>query len=133
MHRLWELDAEVRRDIEAYDFHSLFTALHNFCAVDLSAFYFDTRKDALYCDSPASLRRRACRTVLDHLFSCLTAWLAPICCFTAEEAWWTRAEASGGGAEGSVHLRTFPAIPASLAQRGAGRALESACAICAGW
>ncbi|HEY2892045.1 MAG TPA: class I tRNA ligase family protein, partial [Dongiaceae bacterium] len=96
LHRLWEMDGEVRRDIEAYDFHSLFTALHNFCAVDLSAFYFDTRKDALYCDSPASLRRRACRTVLDQLFSCLTAWLAPICCFTAEEAWWARAGNEGG-------------------------------------
>jgi isoleucyl-tRNA synthetase len=113
LHRLWEMDGEVRRDIEAYDFHSLFTALHNFCAVDLSAFYFDTRKDALYCDSPASLRRRACRTVLDQLFSCLTAWLAPICCFTAEEAWWARVGNEGGhGAEESVHLRTFPSIPA---------------------
>ena len=109
LHRLWEMDAEVRRDIEAYDFHSLFTALHNFCAVDLSAFYFDTRKDALYCDSATSLRRRACRTVLDQLFSCLTAWLAPICCFTAEEAWWAR----GNGAEESVHLRTFPTIPST--------------------
>jgi isoleucyl-tRNA synthetase len=107
LHRLWEMDAEVRRDIEGYDFHSLFTALHNFCAVDLSAFYFDMRKDALYCDRPDSARRRACRTVLDQLFSCLTAWLAPICCFTAEEAWWAR----GGGPEESVHLRLFPSLP----------------------
>jgi isoleucyl-tRNA synthetase len=109
LHRLWEMDGEVRRDIEAYDFHSLFTSLHNFCAVDLSAFYFDSRKDALYCDGADSLRRRACRTVLDHLFSCLTAWLAPICCFTAEEAWWAR----GSGPEESVHLRLFPAIPSA--------------------
>jgi isoleucyl-tRNA synthetase len=108
LHRMWEIDAELRRDVEAYDFHSLFTALHNFCAVDLSAFYFDLRKDALYCDRPDSLRRRACRTVLDHLFSCLTAWLAPICCFTAEEAWLSR----GSGPEESVHLRLFPTIPA---------------------
>src|SRR3546814_3475690 len=64
--------------------------------------------DLLYCDRPDSLRRRACRTVLDELFSCLTAWLAPILCFTAEEAWWTR----GTGKEASVHLRTFPAVPA---------------------
>ena len=117
LHRLWEMDAEVRRDIEAYDFHSLFTALHNFCAVDLSAFYFDTRKDALYCDRADSPRRRACRTVLDHLFSCLTAWLAPICCFTAEEAWWAR----GGGAEESVHLRLFPSLPAGWRDEALGR------------
>ena len=69
---------------------ALYTALHNFCAVDLSAFYFDIRKDALYCDRPDSLRRRAARTVLDAVFDCLTAWLAPILCFTAEEAWLAR-------------------------------------------
>ncbi|HZT20822.1 MAG TPA: isoleucine--tRNA ligase [Dongiaceae bacterium] len=109
LHRLSELDLEVRRAIEAYDFHGVFTALHNFCAVDLSAFYFDLRKDALYCDRPQSARRRACRTVMDQLFSCLTAWLAPICCFTAEEAWWARGLRD---AEESVHLRLFPSLPA---------------------
>ncbi len=107
LHRLWELDAVVRRSAEEYDFHTLFTALHSFCAVDLSAFYFDIRKDSLYCDRPDEPRRRACRTVLDEVFSCLTAWLAPILCFTAEEAWRHRA-----GGEESVHLRLFPAIPA---------------------
>jgi isoleucyl-tRNA synthetase len=118
LHRLSELDGEIRRAIDDYDFHSYFTALHNFCAVDLSAFYFDLRKDSLYCDRPDAPRRRASRTVLDHLFSCLTAWLAPICCFTAEEAWWAR----GHRAEESVHLRVFPDLPKSwrddaLAQR----------------
>jgi isoleucyl-tRNA synthetase len=107
LHRLWELDRQVRRDIEAFDFHKVFQALHNFCAVDLSAFYFDVRKDSLYCDAPVSTRRRAGRTVLDHLFGCLTAWLAPILCYTAEEAWWAR----GSGGEPSVHLRVFPEIP----------------------
>ncbi|HVG81292.1 MAG TPA: isoleucine--tRNA ligase [Methylomirabilota bacterium] len=107
LHRLWELDGLVRRSAEEYDFHSIFTALHTFCAVDLSAFYFDIRKDSLYCDRPDSPRRRACRTVLDQVFSCLTAWLAPILCFTAEEAWRHR----GTGPEESVHLRLFPAIP----------------------
>ncbi len=107
LHRLWALDRQVRANIEDFDFHALFRALHNFCAVDLSAFYFDVRKDCLYCDRPDSPKRRACRTLLDHLFSCLTAWLAPITCFTAEEAWWAR----GGGPEESVHLRTFPKIP----------------------
>ncbi|HMA15181.1 MAG TPA: class I tRNA ligase family protein, partial [Kiloniellaceae bacterium] len=91
-----------------FDFHALYQAVYTFCAVDLSAFYFDVRKDVLYCDRPDSLRRRASRTVLDELFSCLTAWLAPILCFTAEEAWWAR----GTGREASVHLRSFPQVPA---------------------
>ena len=107
LHRLWELDREVRQAAEEYSFHSLFTALHSFCAVDLSAFYFDVRKDSLYCDPAGGTRRRAARTVLDQVFSCLTAWLAPILCFTAEEAWRQRT----GKAEGSVHLRLFPEVP----------------------
>ncbi|MDH3911694.1 MAG: isoleucine--tRNA ligase [Rhodospirillales bacterium] len=109
LHRLWELDEIVRRDCDDFDFHDIYQALHTFCAVDLSAFYFDIRKDSLYCDRPDSAGRRACRTVLDHVFSCLTAWLAPILCFTAEEAWWAR----GGGPEESVHLRLFPEVPAA--------------------
>src|SRR3546814_61010 len=108
LHRLAELDRQVRQNVEDFDFHAPYQAVYTFCAFDLSAFYFDVRKDVLYCDRPDSLRRRACRTVLDELFSCLTAWLAPILCFTAEEAWWTR----GTGQEASVHLRTFPAVPA---------------------
>ncbi len=107
LHRLAELDGLVRRSCDAFDFHAMFTALHNFCAVDLSSFYFDVRKDSLYCDPPTALRRRACRTVLDTLFDCLTAWLAPILCFTAEEAWLCR-HPDGD----SVHLRPFPTVPA---------------------
>jgi isoleucyl-tRNA synthetase len=109
LHRLAELDRKVRRTAEDYDFHDLFTELHNFCAVDLSAFYFDIRKDALYCDRPDSIRRRATRTVLFEVFNCLTAWLAPILCFTAEEAWRARPWTDG---EESVHLRVIPDIPA---------------------
>ncbi len=109
LHRLYELDGEVRAAGEGFTFHSLFTALHNFCAVELSAFYFDVRKDSLYCDAVDAPRRRAARTVLDHLFSCLTAWLAPILCFTAEEAWQHRNQDD----ESSVHLRLFPEIPAT--------------------
>jgi isoleucyl-tRNA synthetase len=110
LHRLAELDADIRARIEALDFHGLFTGLHNFCATDLSAFYFDIRKDSLYCDRPDDARRRATRTVMDHLFSCLTAWLAPVLCFTAEEAWLARHGEDGGGVP-SVHLRTFPEVP----------------------
>ena len=114
LHRLWELDRLVRRAIEDYDFHAMWTALHNFCAVDLSAFYLDIRKDVLYCDPASSLARRSARTVLDLLFDCLTAWTAPILCFTAEEAWLARHGGSGGDAAGeSVHLRQFPEAPAA--------------------
>jgi isoleucyl-tRNA synthetase len=77
--------------------------------VDLSAFYFDIRKDALYCDPISSVRRRACLTVLDHLFRCTVTWLAPMLCFTAEEAWLAR---FGADAE-SVHLQPFPDVPAA--------------------
>ncbi|HZT50695.1 MAG TPA: class I tRNA ligase family protein, partial [Stellaceae bacterium] len=109
LHRLAELDAEARAAAASYDFHTLFTALHNFCAVDLSAFYFDVRKDALYCDPPEAPRRRAARTVLDRVFDCLARWLAPILCFTAEEAWLAR---HGEDAGTSVHLQLWPDVPA---------------------
>jgi isoleucyl-tRNA synthetase len=108
LHRLSELDRELRQACADLQFHPIFAELHTFCAVDLSAFYFDVRKDALYCDARDSIRRRAACTVLDALFDCLTAWLAPFLCFTAEEAWLAR---HPGDAE-SVHLRTFPNIPA---------------------
>jgi isoleucyl-tRNA synthetase len=109
LHRLAELDRLVRATNREFDFPRLYSALHNFCATDLSAFYFDVRKDALYCDRPDSRRRRAVRTVLDLLFDCLTAWLAPVLVFTTEEAWLTRHPSS----EGSVHLRQFPELPAA--------------------
>ena len=109
LHRLAELDQLVRAANADFDFPRLYSALHNFCATDLSAFYFDVRKDALYCDRPDSRRRRAVRTVLDQLFECLTAWLAPVLVFTTEEAWLSRHPS----ADASVHLRQFPALPAA--------------------
>ncbi len=112
LHRLWELDAIVRKSIVEYDFHRVFRELHDFCAIDLSAFYFDIRKDSLYCDPPDDLKRRACLTVLEELFSCLTAWLAPILSFTAEEAWLAH---TGDADNNSVHLRVFPSVPGEWA------------------
>ena len=109
LHRLQELDGIVRKGCAEFDFHNIYKNLHNFCAVDLSAFYFDIRKDALYCDRMDSLRRRACRTVIDQTFNCLVTWLAPILCFTVEEAWMAR----GANAEDSVHLQLFPDVPAA--------------------
>jgi isoleucyl-tRNA synthetase len=113
LHRLAELDASFRQAVEDFDFHLIATELHNFCAVDLSAFYFDIRKDAIYCDAPKTLRRRAARTVMAELFSFLTAWLAPITCFTAEEAWLARPTDVPDGGKESVHLRVYPEIPAA--------------------
>ena len=106
LHRLSMLDARIRGAVADYDWTGVYPELHNFCAADLSAFYFDVRKDALYCDRPDSLRRRAARTVLDHLHRCLTTWLAPVLCFTAEEAWAAR---FGDGE--SVHQQVFPTPP----------------------
>jgi isoleucyl-tRNA synthetase len=107
LHRLAELDARIRTAVRNYDWTGVYPELHNFCATDLSAFYFDVRKDAVYCDRPDSLRRRSARTVLDHLHRCLTTWLAPVLCFTAEEAWCARF-----GEQDSVHLQLFPEVPA---------------------
>ena len=106
LHRLREIDALIRGATETYDWTGVYPALHVFCAADLSAFYFDVRKDSLYCDRPDNLRRRAARTVLDHLHLCLTIWLAPVLCFTAEEAWSARF-----GEDSSVHLQQFPTLP----------------------
>ncbi len=109
LHRLWQLDRHLRQACDDFQFHPVFAELHNFCAVDLSAFYFDIRKDSLYCDPADDPKRRAARTVLDEVFNCLTAWLAPFLCFTAEEAWQARHPDGGNG--NSVHLRAFPDIP----------------------
>ncbi|HET7882620.1 MAG TPA: isoleucine--tRNA ligase [Acetobacteraceae bacterium] len=106
LHRLSELGARIAAAVQSYDWTGIYPELHNFCATDLSAFYFDIRKDAIYCDRPDSLRRRAARTVLDQLHRCLTTWLAPVLCFTAEEAWCARF-----GEQDSVHLQLFPALP----------------------
>ncbi|AVW92985.1 isoleucine--tRNA ligase [Celeribacter baekdonensis] len=103
LHRLAELDQTVREGYRTFDFSGVWTAVFNFATVDLSAFYFDIRKDALYCDGD-SARRRAARTVLDILYHRLTTWLAPILTFTMEEVWLERFP----GADSSVHMVDFP-------------------------
>ncbi len=108
LHRLAEIDARIRGAVASHDWTGVYPELHAFCATDLSAFYFDVRKDSLYCDRPDAMRRRASRTVLDHLHRCLCAWLAPVLAFTAEEAWCARF-----GEESSVHLQGFPEMPAA--------------------
>jgi isoleucyl-tRNA synthetase len=106
LHRLAELDPLVRKAYADFDYKRIFAALSAFMTGDLSAFYFDIRKDALYCDPISSLKRKACLTVLDHLFEATVTWLAPMLPFTAEEAWLARHP----GTDGSVHLQLFPAI-----------------------
>jgi isoleucyl-tRNA synthetase len=108
LHRLAELDALVRKAYAEFDYKRIFAALNAFMTVDLSAFYFDIRKDALYCEPISSTTRRATLTVLDQLFRCTVTWLAPMLCFTAEEAWLARY----GESADSVHLELFPELPA---------------------
>ena len=109
LHRLAELDELVRKAYADFDYKRIFAALSAFMTADLSAFYFDIRKDALYCDPYSSTTRKACLTVLDHLFRSTVTWLAPMLCFTAEEAWTSRY----GEAARSVHLELFHEVPAA--------------------
>jgi isoleucyl-tRNA synthetase len=109
LHRLSELDALVRKAYADFDYKRIFAALSAFMTADLSAFYFDIRKDVLYCDPLSSVKRKAALTVIDHLFRCTVTWLAPMLCFTAEEAWLSRYGANAR----SVHLETFHEVPAA--------------------
>jgi isoleucyl-tRNA synthetase len=107
LHRLAVLDAELKEAAEGYEFNRYARALMAFANDDLSAFFFDIRKDSLYCDAPDAHKRRAYRTVLDTTFHALVRWLAPILCFTTEEVWGTRFPDRG-----SVHLLEWPEIDA---------------------
>jgi isoleucyl-tRNA synthetase len=107
LHLLAELDAELREATAAFEFNRYARALSEFANNDLSAFFFDIRKDSLYCDAPGSPKRRAYRTVLDILFHALVRYAAPILCFTAEEVWETRFPEAG-----SVHLLEWPEVDA---------------------
>ncbi len=104
--KLAELDTLVQNGYKQYDFNRVFTTLFAFCTNELSAFYFDIRKDVLYCDRAGSARRRAARTVIDEIFRRVVTWLAPILCFTMEEAWLLRFPR-----DESVHLHTFFEVP----------------------
>jgi isoleucyl-tRNA synthetase len=108
LHRLEQLDTTVREGYAAYDFQGVFQAVFQFATVDLSSFYFDIRKDVLYCDGDTA-ERRAARTVLDILYHRLTTWLAPVLTFTMEEVWLERHAEEGS----SVHLQDIPQTPSS--------------------
>ncbi|TDW36690.1 isoleucyl-tRNA synthetase [Rhizobium azibense] len=106
LHRLAELDELVRENYDAFDFKKIARALIDFANVELSAFYFDIRKDTLYCDAPSSPRRRAALHVIRNIFDSMVTWMAPMLPFTMEEAWLSRDPSAV-----SVHLEQFPAIP----------------------
>ncbi len=103
---LGQLDADLRTAVDAFDFNTYVRRLLDFCNEDLSAFFFDIRKDRLYCDDPADAKRRAYRTVLDTLFHALVRYAAPVTVFTAEEVWGARYPEAG-----SVHLLEWPEVP----------------------
>ncbi|GJD43351.1 Isoleucine--tRNA ligase [Methylobacterium cerastii] len=109
LHRLLELDGEIREAYRTFDTKRVVALLNGFMTGDLSSFYFDVRKDALYCDPASSVTRRAALQVIDEAFRRVVIWLAPVLAFTAEEAWLDRFPSETG----SVHLQTLPETPAS--------------------
>ena len=111
LHRLAELDDVVHTGHDAFDFKRVTAQLLNFMVTDLSAFYFDVRKDALYCEGPNSVERLAALQTVRVLFDTLARWLAPMLPFTAEEAWLERHSDASSSEASSVHLEQFPAIP----------------------
>ena len=106
LHRLFEIDAVVRQAYADFDYKTVVATLAAFMNTELSAFYFDIRKDSLYCDPPSSLRRKSALTVIDYVFRCIVTWLAPVLSFTTEEAWLSRY----GSAASSVHLELFQKV-----------------------
>ncbi|HVV95100.1 MAG TPA: isoleucine--tRNA ligase [Hyphomicrobiales bacterium] len=107
LHRLWAVGRQVEEGYAEYDFKRVFAALMGLMTGDLSAFYFDIRKDALYCDPISSVRRRAALTVIEEVFDHLVRWLAPLAAFTAEESWLQRHPSE----DGSVHFEDFRRPP----------------------
>ncbi|MGI9479480.1 MAG: class I tRNA ligase family protein, partial [Hyphomicrobiaceae bacterium] len=109
LHHLAQLDGDIRDAYANYEYRRVVSALSNFMNADLSSFYFDVRKDALYCEPASSQKRKAALTAIAAIYDAVTVWLAPILSFTAEEAWLARHPSD----DGSVHLQTFPEIPAA--------------------
>lgn len=112
LHRLSELDKTIRQCIHDFDFLKMSTEIHNFCARDLSAFYFDVCKDTLYCETIAGVKRRAVVTVLEQVFVHLCHWLSPVIPFTTEEAWLSYKGIGMDNLSESIHLSTMPVPPA---------------------
>jgi isoleucyl-tRNA synthetase len=108
LHCLKDLEKSHQKLLKTYDFAAFYSELHTFCATDLSAFYFDIRKDTLYCDAPNGLQRLSALTVMHHVFTHLVHWLAPVLSFTAEEAWHAYQKSENPS---SIHAQVFPESP----------------------
>ncbi len=113
LHRLHELQDTVKQGYHDFDFKRVFNTISNFMNIELSAFYFDIRKDSLYCDPESSMTRRASLTVISKLFETLTIWLAPMLPFTTEESWLSLYPSE----EDSVHLQQFPELPSQWSNK----------------
>ncbi|VXC85454.1 isoleucine--tRNA ligase [Sphingomonas sp. 8AM] len=120
LHLLHALDRELKEAATAYEFNRYVRRLTDFCNEDLSAFFFDVRKDSLYCDAPTDVKRRAYRTMLDVLFHALVRYAAPVLVFTAEEVWQSRFPAD----DSSVHFLEWPTLPDEAGEDVAQRWLE---------
>ncbi len=112
LHLVHALDGQLKTAISDYDFNGYVRLLSDFANEDLSAFFFDIRKDSLYCDAADSAKRRAYRTMLDMLFHALVRWAAPVLVFTAEEVWQARFPSE----DGSVHFLDWPELPAEAGE-----------------
>jgi len=106
LHKIFVLNNEFNKNFETYNFHTLYKGLLNFCTVDLSSFYFDIRKDTLYCDKKDSQKRKDCILVLNIILDCLLKWFAPILSFTTEEIFTLINKEK----HNSIHLKLFPHI-----------------------
>ena len=106
LHLLADMDAKLKTAVNDFDFNSYVRLLTDFANEDLSAFFFDIRKDCLYCDAATDPKRMAYRTVLDTLFHALVRYAAPVLVFTSEEVWQTRFPDAD-----SVHFSDWPELP----------------------
>ena len=107
LHKIFVLNEDIKKNLKEYNFHKLQKELLNFCALDLSSFYFDIRKDILYCDDFNSKKRKSCVTLLNVVLECLIKWYAPVLSFTTEEI----SELSQKDKKTSIHEENFPEIP----------------------
>ena len=107
LHKVFILNENFHKNFNLYTFHNLYKELLNFCTVDLSAFYFDIRKDSLYCDDLKSKKRKSCTLVLNIILDCLLKWFAPILSFTTEEIF----KLINKDKDESIHLEKFAEVP----------------------
>jgi len=107
LHQVYLLDKKFEIYFKEYNFHKLYKELANFCSLELSAFYFDIRKDTLYCDDFSSTKRKACINLLELILDIFLKWFAPILSFTTEEIF----QIINQGQNSSIHLQAFPKIP----------------------